>query len=105
MNFFKRDRTFREPIGKLTTFFMVMFHIGAIAALFLFSWKDWRSPMFLWWVAGSLGIGHGVSPAADSSRLQDIQVDGIFPDHLRHAGAGRRAVLLGGDASRPSPEY
>ena len=57
MNFFKRDRTFREPIGKLTTFFMVAFHIGAVAALFMFTWKAFFIALFLWWVAGSLGIG------------------------------------------------
>ena len=57
MNFFKRDRTFREPIGKLTTFFMVAFHIGAVAALFMFTWKAFFIALFLWWIAGSLGIG------------------------------------------------
>ena len=51
------DRTFREPISKLTTFFMVMFHIGAIAALFFFSWDRLAVTVFLWWVAGSLGVG------------------------------------------------
>ena len=57
MNFFKRDRTFREPIGKLTTFFMVAFHIGAVAALFMFTWKAFFVALLLWWLAGSLGIG------------------------------------------------
>ena len=31
-----RDRTFREHISFLTTFFMAAFHVGAIAALFMF---------------------------------------------------------------------
>jgi fatty-acid desaturase len=57
VNFFKRDRTFREPIGKLTTFFMAAFHVGAIAALFMFTWKALFVALFLWWIAGSLGIG------------------------------------------------
>jgi len=57
VNFFKRDRTFREPIGKLTTFFMLAFHVGAVAALFMFTWKAFFIALFLWWVAGSLGIG------------------------------------------------
>src|SRR5689334_20009071 len=38
VNFFKRDRTFREPIGKLTTFLMSDFHVGAGVALFVFRW-------------------------------------------------------------------
>ena len=40
MSIFERDRTFREPVSKLTTFFMVAFHVGAIAALFFFSWTS-----------------------------------------------------------------
>jgi stearoyl-CoA desaturase (delta-9 desaturase) len=56
---FKRDRTFREPVSKLTTFFMVAFHIGAIAALFMFTWKGFFVSLLLWWVSGSLGIGMG----------------------------------------------
>jgi stearoyl-CoA desaturase (delta-9 desaturase) len=57
MSIFQRDRTFREPVSKITTFFMVMFHIGAIAALFFFSWTNLALAAGLWWVAGSLGIG------------------------------------------------
>jgi stearoyl-CoA desaturase (delta-9 desaturase) len=57
MSIFERDRTFREPISKITTFFMVAFHIGAVAALFFFSWKMVALTAFLWWIAGSLGIG------------------------------------------------
>ena len=57
--FFKADRTFRQPIVWITTFFMVAFHIGAVAALFFFSWKAFLLAMMLWWVAGSLGVGMG----------------------------------------------
>jgi fatty-acid desaturase len=59
MAFLQNDRTFREPISKLTTFFMVAFHIGAVAALFFFSWKGLTLAIALWWIAGSLGIGMG----------------------------------------------
>src|SRR3954452_3244584 len=54
VNFFKRDRTFREPIVKVTTLFMIAFHIGAVAALFMFTWKAFFVALVLWWVAGSL---------------------------------------------------
>ncbi len=57
MSFLERDRTFSQPISKLTTFFMVMFHVGAVAALFYFSWSALALAAFLWWVSGSLGIG------------------------------------------------
>src|SRR5690349_13956846 len=46
-------------INWLTTAFMVFFHVGAIAALFFFSWKALFIALFLYWVAGSLGIGMG----------------------------------------------
>jgi len=42
-----------------TTIFMVIFHIGAIAALFTFSWTALFVALALWWVSGSLGIGIG----------------------------------------------
>src|SRR3954464_15867467 len=57
MSFLQTDRTFREPISPLTTFFMAAFHIGAVAALFFFSWKAVALAAFLWWISGSLGIG------------------------------------------------
>ncbi|HZV60271.1 MAG TPA: fatty acid desaturase [Candidatus Eremiobacteraceae bacterium] len=53
------DRTFRESINWTTTLFMAAFHIGAVAALFFFTWKALAVAAFLWWVSGSLGIGMG----------------------------------------------
>ncbi len=59
MSLRERDRTFREPINSLTTFFMGIFHIGAIVALFFFTWKGLALAAVLWWVTGSLGVGMG----------------------------------------------
>jgi stearoyl-CoA desaturase (delta-9 desaturase) len=59
MSILKHDRTFREPVSWITTGFMLAFHAGAIAALFMFSWKGLLLALGLWWVAGSLGIGMG----------------------------------------------
>ena len=59
MSIFGRDRTFTQPVSWITTVFMVIFHIGAVAALFMFSWKALVLALVLWWVAGSLGIGMG----------------------------------------------
>jgi len=44
-------------INWVTTFFMVLFHVGAVASIFFFSWPALLLTIFLWWVAGSLGIG------------------------------------------------
>lgn len=57
MGLLKQDRTFTEPISWFTTSIMVAFHVGAIAALFMFSWKALALSAFLWWVSGSLGVG------------------------------------------------
>ena len=42
-----------------TSITMVIFHVGAIAALFMFTWKALFVTLALWWIAGSLGIGMG----------------------------------------------
>ena len=57
--FLERDRTFTEPIIWITTSVMVAIHIGAVAALFMFSWRAFTLAMVLCWVAGSLGTGMG----------------------------------------------
>ena len=59
MSFLQTDRTFREPMSKVTTGFMLAFHVGAVAALFMFSWKAAALAAILWWISGSLGIGMG----------------------------------------------
>ncbi|MGI9106079.1 MAG: acyl-CoA desaturase [Pyrinomonadaceae bacterium] len=46
-------------INWATTITMVIFHVGAIAALFMFTWKALFVTLALWWIAGSLGIGMG----------------------------------------------
>jgi sn-1 stearoyl-lipid 9-desaturase len=53
----KRDKTFTQPVNLITTFFMVAFHIGAVAAFFFFGWKPLLAAVLLWWISGSLGIG------------------------------------------------
>ena len=54
-----RDRTFSQPIVWVTTFFLIAFHIGAIVALFFFTWKAFFIALALWWIAGGFGIGMG----------------------------------------------
>src|ERR1700744_881603 len=56
---FGDDRTFKQPVVWITAFFIAAFHAGAVVALFFFSWKAFAVAMFLWWVAGGLGIGVG----------------------------------------------
>ena len=40
----------------LSTIVIAVFHIGAIAALFMFSWRAFAAMLVLYWVAGCLGV-------------------------------------------------
>ena len=42
-----------------TAAFMAFFHIGAVAALFMFNWKALVAAVVLWWISASLGVGMG----------------------------------------------
>ncbi len=44
-------------LSRITTTFMVLFHIGAVAALFMFSWKALACFVVLWFLAYNIGIG------------------------------------------------
>jgi fatty-acid desaturase len=59
MSIFSEDKTFTQPINWTTTSFMALFHIGAVAALFFFTWKALALAVLLLWISGSLGIGMG----------------------------------------------
>ncbi len=48
-----------NELNWVTATFMALFHVGAVVALFFFTWKALLISMFLWWVSGSLGIGMG----------------------------------------------
>lgn len=49
----------KDRINWPTSSFMVLFHLGAVAALFFWSWQALLVTPVLMWVAGSLGIGMG----------------------------------------------
>ena len=49
----------RKSINWNTAIFMAIFHVGAIAALFMLSWQVLLVTLVLWWISGSLGIGMG----------------------------------------------
>jgi stearoyl-CoA desaturase (delta-9 desaturase) len=54
-----RQRREDNKINWITSGFMLSFHIGAIAALFFFTWKAFFLVLFLWWVLGFMGIWMG----------------------------------------------
>ena len=88
----------------LTTGFMVAFHLLAVVALFMFTWKAFFCFLGLYVLAINMGIGMGYHRLL-THRGYKTQVAGVFPFHLRHARARRWTHLLGGHASRSSPTF
>jgi hypothetical protein len=62
----KKRQAADDEINWVTASFMIAFHIGAVAALFFFTWKALAVAVVLWWVSTSLGIGVGYSRIADT---------------------------------------
>ncbi len=46
-----------DKINWVTASFMLLFHLGAIAAIFFFTWNALIVAAVLWWVSASLGVG------------------------------------------------
>src|ERR1039458_10542297 len=49
----------RHGLNWPTVVVLVLLHIGAIGALFVFNWKAFAVAVFLYWVATGLGISMG----------------------------------------------
>jgi fatty-acid desaturase len=49
----------RRRLNWITTVALILLHIGAVAALFMFSWRALIATVFLYWMAIGLGISMG----------------------------------------------
>jgi stearoyl-CoA desaturase (Delta-9 desaturase) len=49
----------RDGLNWPTTIIMILLHIGALAALFMFSWRVLAETIFLYWMCTGLGISLG----------------------------------------------
>src|SRR6516225_6223629 len=49
----------RREINWPATIVLLVFHVGAVAALFIFTWARFAIALFLTWLAGGLGISMG----------------------------------------------
>ena len=49
----------RQNLNWPTTFALILLHAGAIAALFMFNWRDVLIAVFMYWLATGLGISMG----------------------------------------------
>jgi fatty-acid desaturase len=54
-----RNPNQRAKINWNTTVFMLLFHVGAVFALFMSGWLALVVTLVLWWISGSLGVGMG----------------------------------------------
>ena len=48
-----------NQLNRFTTVILILLHIGAVAALFFFSWKAFAATAFFYWVCTGLGISMG----------------------------------------------
>src|SRR5258708_5873529 len=55
----QRDLAAEDKMNWITAGVMALFHIGAVAAFFFFTWKAFAVAFVLWYVSGSFGIGMG----------------------------------------------
>jgi sn-1 stearoyl-lipid 9-desaturase len=55
----RENQTGKNRFNWLIASFMTLFHVGAVSALFFFTWNALFVAIFLYWVVGSLGIGMG----------------------------------------------
>ena len=53
----KKKQAADNEINWITASFMMLFHIGALVALFFFTWKAFFVSVVLWWISTSVGIG------------------------------------------------
>ncbi len=83
--------TDREPgkkkINWTTTFFMVAFHVGAVAALFMFSCNALIVSVVLYAIAINVGIGMCYHRLLTHRGYRDPQVARVFPRRLWNPGA------------------
>ena len=94
----------RHGMNWFTTIILVLFHIGAIAALFMFSWRSLAVAIFLYWLATGVGISMGYHRLHTHRSYKVPLLARILLCCLRHVDARRRTDLLGSHAPDPSSE-
>ena len=85
----------RHGMNWFTTIILVLFHIGAIAALFMFSWRSLAVAIFLYWMATGLGISMGYHRLHTHRSYKVPLLARVFLRRLRRVDAGRRTRSSG----------
>ena len=81
-----------------------LFHVGAVAALFMFSWQALAVALFLLLDVYRPGHQHGLPSAAHSPVVSSTFGARVLFCCLWYADPRRRADFLGCDTSNPPPE-
>ena len=94
----------RTGVNWITTVVLIMFHIGAAAALFLFSWRDFAITAVLYYITIGLGISMGYHRLHTHRSYKVPRGVRVLLRRLRRADARRRSDFLGRHASHTSSE-
>ena len=66
----------KDKVNWITSIALIIFHVGAIAALFMFSWKAFAITAALYWIAIGFGIGQiGLRRPALRVRPIDLAIE------------------------------
>ena len=92
----------RQGLNRFTAFVLVFLHVGAVAALFMFSWKALAVSVLFYCISIGLGISMGYHRLhTHRSYKVPLWLEYFFAI-VRHADARRRADFLGGHAPHAS---
>ena len=77
-------------VNYITAIVMVIFHIGAVAALFHFTWTNFLVALVLHWMAVGFGISLGYHRLHTHRGYKTSKAVRVLPRGLRHADARGR---------------
>ena len=94
----------RKSINWITFTAFAVFHIGAIAAFFFFSWTAFLDRLCAELGRAELGNRNGLSSPAHASWLQMLESVRVLHRDLRNSFPGRRTDFLGRYSPHPSSD-
>ena len=92
-----------STVNVITAVFMVLFHIGAVAAFWFFSWTNVVVALVLHWLAVGFGISLGYHRLHTHRGFKTSKAVRVLPGRVRHVDARGRTDLLGRDPPRSPP--
>jgi len=85
----------QQELNWPTTLAMVALHLGAIAALFMFSWPILAATVFLYWMTTGLGISMGYHRLHTHRGFKTYQQNGIVLTANQRLDLGNLILQLG----------